>query len=91
MKLLLKKYVGSNYDKIKKRKFSIGAFLFTNWSFYYHTMIICGIVMFLIKLFLFILLKYSFPSLIFETICGIFIYSMWSIPNILIRIVFSFH
>ena len=54
---LLKAYVGNKYNSINMSPFSFGAFFFNEFYFYYRKMYMLGFLIFILKVFVFLLLR----------------------------------
>ena len=71
--VLLKKFIGNNYDKITTRMFNIPGFFFTSFYMFYRKMYFYGVVVFLIEFLLSNLLNNVYISLIINILVGIFV------------------
>ncbi|MBQ8891513.1 MAG: DUF2628 domain-containing protein [Bacilli bacterium] len=71
--VLLRKFIGNNYDKITTRMFNIPGFFFTSFYMFYRKMYLYGVVVFLIEFSLSNLLNNIYFSLIINILVGIFV------------------
>ncbi len=71
--ILLKSFIGNNYEKITTKSFNIAAFFFTALYMFYRKMFLYGLLLIIISTILSFIFKSSFISLIICVLVGLFI------------------